>query len=263
MVERRNQTMFGMARSMMKAMGVLNWLWGEAVLTAVFILNRSPTCSVDDKTPYEAWYGTCPSVHFLRTFGCAAHVKVIGGHQAKLDDRSVPMAFIGYKLGSKAYWFYNPCTKRVCISQDDVLEEECPWDWSGEEHGDEAGGFGTFSVGSITMLGGHREERDGDALRDDTPTPSPWMQAVGGATPTPSPLALVSLSMHGSEPGAPRTPSVGPASTDREEPVTPLSGDPNLDIDCDDAPLRYQSLSSVLGHAGQLAEEAELLLVAR
>jgi transposase InsO family protein len=38
-VERRNQTMIGMARSMMKAMGIPNWWWGEAVLMAVFILN--------------------------------------------------------------------------------------------------------------------------------------------------------------------------------------------------------------------------------
>jgi hypothetical protein len=57
-------------------------------------------------------------------------------------------------------------------------------------------------------------------------------------------------------------PFVGPASTGKEEPATPLSGDPNLDINCDDAPLRYRSLGSVLGHAGQLAKEAELLLAA-
>jgi hypothetical protein len=65
MVEKRNQIVLGMARSLMKAMGVPNWLWGEAVLTTVFILNRSPTHSIDGKTPYEAWCGTCPSVHFL------------------------------------------------------------------------------------------------------------------------------------------------------------------------------------------------------
>jgi hypothetical protein len=108
------------------------------------------------------------------------------------------MPFIGYKPGPKAYRFYIPLTRRVCISRDVVFEEERPWDWSGEEHGDMASGIGTFSVSSITMLGGHREECDGDALKADTPMPSPWIQAVGGATPTPSPLAPMSPLAHGS-----------------------------------------------------------------
>jgi transposase InsO family protein len=58
MVERHNQTMLDMARSMMKSMGMPNWMWGEAMLTAVFVLNQLPTRSVDGKTSYEAWYGT-------------------------------------------------------------------------------------------------------------------------------------------------------------------------------------------------------------
>jgi transposase InsO family protein/ribosomal protein L15 len=42
-VERRNQSVLGMARSMLKAMSMPSYFWGEAVITAVFILNRSPT----------------------------------------------------------------------------------------------------------------------------------------------------------------------------------------------------------------------------
>jgi transposase InsO family protein len=40
-VERRNQFIMGMARSMMKGMSMPSWLWGEAVATVAFILNRS------------------------------------------------------------------------------------------------------------------------------------------------------------------------------------------------------------------------------
>jgi hypothetical protein len=42
-VERRNQSVLGMARSTLKAMSMPNYLWGEAMITAVFILNRSST----------------------------------------------------------------------------------------------------------------------------------------------------------------------------------------------------------------------------
>ena len=79
--------------------------------------------------PYEVWYGPKPAVHFFRTFGCVAHVKVTGGHQRKLDDRSTSMVFIGYEPGSKAYRFYNPSTERVHISQDAVFEEGRAWSW--------------------------------------------------------------------------------------------------------------------------------------
>jgi hypothetical protein len=122
-----------MARSMMKGMNVPGWLWGEAVSTAVFILNRSPTRSVEGKTPYEVWYGSKPTVHFFRTFGCTAYVKVAGGHQHKLDDRSTPMAFIGYEPGAKAYRFYNPSTERVHISRDAVFDEGKAWRWGDAE----------------------------------------------------------------------------------------------------------------------------------
>jgi transposase InsO family protein len=53
-VERRNQTVVGMAMSLLKSMGVPNRFWGEAVTTAVYLLNRAPTKSVKGMTPYQA-----------------------------------------------------------------------------------------------------------------------------------------------------------------------------------------------------------------
>jgi hypothetical protein len=49
-LERRNQTIVGMARSMLKAKSVPATFWGEAVSTTVFILNRSPTKSLKRMT---------------------------------------------------------------------------------------------------------------------------------------------------------------------------------------------------------------------
>jgi hypothetical protein len=135
-VERRNQSVMGMSRSMLKAMSVPGWLWGEAVATAVFILNRSPTRSVEGSTPYEAWYGVKPSVSFLRTFGCVAHVKQGNKRLSKLEDRSTPMVFIGYEPGSKAWRFYNLETKRVHVSRDAIFEEDRAWNWSAEDIGE-------------------------------------------------------------------------------------------------------------------------------
>jgi hypothetical protein len=98
--------MVGMARSLLKANRVPGRFWGEVVTTAVHILNRSPTRDVDGMTPFEAWHGRKPAVHYFHTFGCVVHVKDTRPGLKKLDDRSRPMIFVGYEQGSKAYRAY-------------------------------------------------------------------------------------------------------------------------------------------------------------
>ncbi|WVZ70896.1 hypothetical protein U9M48_019525 [Paspalum notatum var. saurae] len=53
-VERCNQTVVGMAWSMLKAKKMLAEFWREAVNTAVFIFNRATTKSLKGMTPFEA-----------------------------------------------------------------------------------------------------------------------------------------------------------------------------------------------------------------
>ena len=77
-------------------------------MTTVYLLNRSPTRSLDGKTPYEAWYNKKPLVHHLHMFCCVAYMKVTRPHLAKLDPRGLKVVFIGYELGSKAYRLYDP-----------------------------------------------------------------------------------------------------------------------------------------------------------
>jgi hypothetical protein len=43
-----------MAPALLKQRGMLAKFWGEAVLTAVYILNHSPTKALNKMTPYEA-----------------------------------------------------------------------------------------------------------------------------------------------------------------------------------------------------------------
>ena len=128
-VERRNQFVVEMARCMLKAMSVPARFWGEAVLTAVYVLNRSPTKSLQGVTPFEAWHKRKPRVSHLRTFGCVANVKQNGPGLNKLSDRSKKMIFIGYEAGTNGYRFYDPSTGRLVISRDVIFEENLAWNW--------------------------------------------------------------------------------------------------------------------------------------
>jgi hypothetical protein len=96
--------------------------WGEAVVTAVYIINRSPTQALNDRTSYEAWHGRKPMVSHLRIFGYLAFSKDLG-HIGNLDDRSTPGVFIGYAEGSKAYRILDPGTQRVRTMRDIVFDE--------------------------------------------------------------------------------------------------------------------------------------------
>ncbi|GKD70153.1 transposable element [Tanacetum coccineum] len=50
-----------MAKSMMREKGLPKSFWVEAVYTTTYLLNRSPTKSLDNKTPLQAWNGRKPS----------------------------------------------------------------------------------------------------------------------------------------------------------------------------------------------------------
>jgi hypothetical protein len=115
------------------------------VPTAVYVLNRAHTRSVNDKTPYEAWYGKKPVVEHLRVFGCVAHVKSARPFLHKLNDRSTHMVFVGYEPGSKAYMVHDPATRRVHVSRDIVFDEAARWDWS-SHGGNKADGGDGFVV---------------------------------------------------------------------------------------------------------------------
>jgi hypothetical protein len=99
-VERRNQFVVEMARCLMKTMSVPLEFGGEAVRTAVYLLNRSPTKAVANMIPFEAWHVKKPKVGQLKVFGYVAHVKQLGPGLNKLSDRSRKM-FIGYECWCK------------------------------------------------------------------------------------------------------------------------------------------------------------------
>ncbi|GKD12058.1 zinc finger, CCHC-type containing protein [Tanacetum coccineum] len=99
-VERRNRTVLSTTRSMMKAMKLPLTFWAEAVKHAIYILNRVPT----------------------RALITIPHLK-------KLDDRSIPMIYLGVEEGSKACRLYDPIAKKKHVSRDVKFMETKPWDW--------------------------------------------------------------------------------------------------------------------------------------
>ena len=106
-VERRNRTLMEMVRSMMSYSFVPISLWGEALKTAMYILNRVPS-KVVPKTPFELWTGRKPSLRHIHIWGCPAEARIYNPPKKKLDSRTISGYFIGYPDKSKGYGFYCP-----------------------------------------------------------------------------------------------------------------------------------------------------------
>ncbi|KAL8147723.1 hypothetical protein AgCh_005155 [Apium graveolens] len=110
--ERRNRTLLDMVRSMMSYMNLPVFLWGYALETSAYLLNKVPSKSVP-QTPYEIWKERKPSLKHIKIWGCPAYVKKVDPD--KLESRSVNCNFMGYPKETLGYYFYTD--HRVFVSR--------------------------------------------------------------------------------------------------------------------------------------------------
>lgn len=96
-------------------------LWGYALETAAFIINRIPSKSVE-KTPYEIWVGKVPNLSFLKIWGCESYVKRLISD--KLEPKSDKYFFIGYYKETRGYYFYYPSENKVIVARHAVFLEK-------------------------------------------------------------------------------------------------------------------------------------------
>ena len=134
--ERKNRTIMNSTRSMLVDRKVPKEFWPEAVNWTVYLLNRSPTVVVHDKTPEEVWKNQVPSIEHLKVFGWVGYVHIADQKRKKLDNKSEKCVHLGVSKESKAYRMYNPITKRIVISRDVTFVEDEGWEWNKTESGD-------------------------------------------------------------------------------------------------------------------------------
>ena len=105
--ERKHRHILNVARALCFQASLPIALWGECILTAAYLKNRTPTPLLAGKTPYELLYQRPPPLAHLRVFGslCYAHNKNHRGD--KFAARSVKGVFIGYPHGQKGWRVLN------------------------------------------------------------------------------------------------------------------------------------------------------------
>jgi hypothetical protein len=120
--ERMNRTLLDKARSKLIGSGLPKNQWVEAVLSAVYSLNRSPTKALEMVTPAEKWYGVKPELSKVRVFGNVAYLHKQKELQAwKSDRRSRKCFMVGYC--PNVYRLWCPVEKKITAGRDVKFDE--------------------------------------------------------------------------------------------------------------------------------------------
>ena len=107
--EMRNIILLDMVRLMIAQANLLISYWGDALLTATYVLNKVPSKSVVF-TPYELCYNCKYDLSNLRAWGSTGYVHNPSKRYGKLGPRGRKCIFVRYSEHSKGY---------VLISEDE------------------------------------------------------------------------------------------------------------------------------------------------
>ena len=109
-------------RAMISGVSLEKHFWGEAVLTATYVINLTPTGALKiDKTPYELWHGRNLQLKYLKVFGSTAYVHN-RTRQTKFELKSWEGILVdGY--GSNGYKLWDVETARFIVFRDVNFDE--------------------------------------------------------------------------------------------------------------------------------------------
>jgi len=92
--------------------------FGEALYTAMHIINLTHIVILDSEVPNKIWFDKNVSYDHLHVFGCKAFVHIPNDERSKLGGKTRQCIFIGYGEDEFGYRFYDHIKKKLVRSRD-------------------------------------------------------------------------------------------------------------------------------------------------
>jgi transposase InsO family protein len=127
-VERMNRTLLGATRALLHHSGTPHKFWGEALMTAAYLRNRTPSRAIGGKSPLSLWdseLSASPNPLPLRVFGCECWALDTTPNKGKLEPRAWRGVFMGYNWLRKSYRVLRLDDKQIISSRDVRFNEKC------------------------------------------------------------------------------------------------------------------------------------------
>ncbi|KAJ0850106.1 putative RNA-directed DNA polymerase [Helianthus annuus] len=115
-IERRNRHVVETGLALLAHSNTPTRFWSFAFETAVFLINRLPSRSNSNKSPFEHVFKRPPDYSFLRVFRCECFPYLRPYNRHKMDFRSTPCVFLGYSPLHHGYQCLDLDTERVYIA---------------------------------------------------------------------------------------------------------------------------------------------------
>ena len=123
-VERKHRHILNVAQALRFQANLPLRFWGECILTAAYLINRTPTFILQGKTPYEILFRAKPTYDNIKVFGCLCYVHRFQRQKDKFASHSRKCLFLGYPFGKKGWKVYDLETGEVFVSRDVIFQEE-------------------------------------------------------------------------------------------------------------------------------------------
>lgn len=123
-VERKHRHILNVARALLFQASLPIKFWGEAILTAAYLINCTPFSVNNGRSPYEILHNSKPPYDQLRVFGSACYVHRMARDKDKFGERSRLCIFVGYAYGKKGWKVYDLEKNEFFISRVVIFRED-------------------------------------------------------------------------------------------------------------------------------------------